>query len=278
MRTSSADFRAPVLVVATGGLSIPKIGATAQGYDLARQFGLKIIKTRPALVPLILPKKEQTQYSDLAGVSAQVVVSSDHQSFREQMLFTHRGPAAQPSSKFLPVLERGRPLRIDLAPGRDVTSAIRKAKTRNLSAARAAFLGVLPKRFAERWLDLHAPPHLDQRSIGLARTRSARVGSRPRRHRRLRESGSDRRRRRQRRTLHQNNGMPKSPRPIFHRRGRRRHWPSWRFQFSMGLGLRRGRGALSDGSRQGDHSAAAAVVRPSDTGEAPLQDKSPRQC
>jgi predicted Rossmann fold flavoprotein len=158
VRTSSADFRAPVLVVATGGLSIPKIGATAQGYDLARQFGLKIIKTRPALVPLILPKKEQTQYSDLAGVSAQVIASSDHQSFREQMLFTHRGLSGPAILQISSYWEKEKPLRIDLAPGRDVTSAIRKAKTRNLSAARAAFLGVLPKRFAERWLDLHAPP------------------------------------------------------------------------------------------------------------------------
>jgi predicted Rossmann fold flavoprotein len=158
VRTGSADFRARVLVVATGGLSIPKIGATAQGYDLARQFGLKIIKTRPALVPLILPKKEQNQYSDLAGVSAPVVVSADHQSFREQMLFTHRGLSGPAILQISSYWEKGKPLRIDLAPDREVTTAIRKAKTRNLSAARSAFLGVLPKRFAERWLDLHAPP------------------------------------------------------------------------------------------------------------------------
>jgi predicted Rossmann fold flavoprotein len=157
-RTGSAEYRAPVLVVATGGLSIPKIGATAQGYDLARQFGLKIIKTRPALVPLILPKKEQTQYSDLAGVSAPVVVSADYQSFREQMLFTHRGLSGPAILQVSSYWEKGKPLRIDLAPDREVATVIRKAKTRNLSAARAAFLGVLPKRFAERWLDLHAPP------------------------------------------------------------------------------------------------------------------------
>jgi predicted Rossmann fold flavoprotein len=158
VRTGSADFRAPVLVVATGGLSIPKIGATAQGYDLARQFGLKIVKTRPALVPLILPRNEQTHYSDLAGVSALVVVSTDHQSFREQMLFTHRGLSGPAILQISSYWEKGKPLRVDLAPDREVTSAIRKAKTRNLSAARAAFLGVLPKRFAERWLDVHAPP------------------------------------------------------------------------------------------------------------------------
>src|SRR5271170_3664040 len=158
VRTDSAEFRAPVLVVATGGLSIPKIGATAQGYELARKFGLKIVKTRPALVPLILPKKEQTQYSDLAGVSTPVIVSADHQSFREQMLFTHRGLSGPAILQISSYWERGKPLRIDLAPDRDVTFAIRKAKTRNQSAARAVFLGILPKRFTERWLDLHAPP------------------------------------------------------------------------------------------------------------------------
>ncbi len=157
-RTDSAEFRAPVLVVATGGLSIPKIGATAQGYDLARQFGLKIVKTRPALVPLVLQKKEQALYSELAGVSAPIVVSADHQSFREQMLFTHRGLSGPAILQISSYWEKGKPLRIDLAPDREVISSIRKAKARNLSAARAAFLGVLPKRFAERWLELHAPP------------------------------------------------------------------------------------------------------------------------
>jgi predicted Rossmann fold flavoprotein len=156
-RTDSAEFRAPVLVVATGGLSIPKIGATAQGYDLARQFGLNIVKTRPALVPLVLAKKEQSVYSDLAGVSASIAVSTDHQSFREQMLFTHRGLSGPAILQISSYWEKGRPLRIDLAPGREVAPAIRAAKTRNLAAARAAFLGLLPKRFTERWLELHAP-------------------------------------------------------------------------------------------------------------------------
>jgi len=158
VRTDSAEFRAPVLVVATGGLSIPKIGATSQGYDLARQFGLNIVKTRPALVPLVLAKKEQNLYSDLPGVSAPISVSADHQTFREQMLFTHRGLSGPAILQISSYWEKGKPLRIDLAPDREVISSIRKAKTRNLSAARAAFLGILPKRFAERWLELHEPP------------------------------------------------------------------------------------------------------------------------
>ncbi|MGC0771620.1 MAG: aminoacetone oxidase family FAD-binding enzyme [Candidatus Acidiferrum sp.] len=157
VRADRGEFRAPVLVVGTGGLSIPKIGATALGYDLARQFGLNIVKTRPALVPLVLAQKEQRIYSDLAGVSAEVVVSTDHQAFREKMLFTHRGLSGPAILQISSYWEKGRPLHIDLAPGLEVTSSIREAKARNLAAARAAFLGVLPKRFAERWLELHAP-------------------------------------------------------------------------------------------------------------------------
>jgi predicted Rossmann fold flavoprotein len=157
VRTPTAEFRAPALIVATGGLSIPKIGATALGYDLARQFGLKIVKTRPALVPLVLAKKEHTLYCDLAGVSSAVVASTGHQSFREQMLFTHRGLSGPAMLQISSYWRKGNPLLIDLAPDREVTTSIREAKTRNLAAARAALLGVLPKRFAERWLELHAP-------------------------------------------------------------------------------------------------------------------------
>src|SRR6202521_4983151 len=91
VRTDSGEFHAPALVVATGGLSIPKMGATAFGYDLARQFGLKIREPRPALVPLVLGEKDRTQYCDLTGVAMEVLVSADHQSFREKMLITHRG-------------------------------------------------------------------------------------------------------------------------------------------------------------------------------------------
>jgi predicted Rossmann fold flavoprotein len=156
-RSDSSAFRAPVLVVATGGLSIPKIGATGQGYELARQFGVKIVKTRPALVPLVLPKEVQDLYCDLAGVSAAVLVAIDRQSFREHMLFTHRGLSGPAILQISSYWEAGKPLHVDLAPDRTVTSSIREAKSRNLAAARAAFLGVLPKRFAERWLDLHMP-------------------------------------------------------------------------------------------------------------------------
>src|SRR5260370_406502 len=78
VRTESGEFQARALVVATGGLSIPKMGATPFGYQLARQFGLKIVETRPALVPFVLAGKDRSRYCDLAGVSAEVIAQANH--------------------------------------------------------------------------------------------------------------------------------------------------------------------------------------------------------
>ncbi|HLJ28469.1 MAG TPA: NAD(P)/FAD-dependent oxidoreductase [Candidatus Angelobacter sp.] len=151
------EVRAPALVVSTGGLSIPKMGATSFGYDLARQFGLKIIETRPALVPLVLNANDREHYCDLTGVSADVVAATGRQRFREKMLFTHRGlsgPAIlQISSYWKPAAS----VTIDLAPEHDLTAPVRNGLRRDLPALKNAFRAVLPHRFAERWLDLHPP-------------------------------------------------------------------------------------------------------------------------
>jgi len=157
VRTDAGEFHAPAVVVATGGLSIPKMGATAFGYDLARQFGLKIREPRPALVPLVLGERDRNQYCDLTGVSTEVIVAADHQSFREKMLITHRGLSGPAILQISSYWREGRAIRIDLAPDCDVTAAIRESKIRNLAAARSTFQGILPKRFATRWLDTHAP-------------------------------------------------------------------------------------------------------------------------
>jgi predicted Rossmann fold flavoprotein len=157
VRAEAAEFHAPTLVVATGGLSIPKIGATSLGYDLARQFGLKIVPTKPGLVPLLLGGKDRSQYCDLAGLSAEVVASADHHQFREKMLFTHCGLSGPAILQISSYWNKGQPIAIDLAPGREIAPAIRAAKVRNMPAARSAFLGILPKRFAERWLEANAP-------------------------------------------------------------------------------------------------------------------------
>jgi predicted Rossmann fold flavoprotein len=156
VRTEAAEFQSSALVVATGGLSIPKIGATPFGYELARQFGLNIITTKPGLVPFLLGGKDYKLYSDLAGVSADVIASANNHSFREKMLFTHRGLSGPAILQISSYWEKNQPIQVDLAPDREVTSAIRAAKVRNSAAARAAFLGILPKRFAELWLEANA--------------------------------------------------------------------------------------------------------------------------
>lgn len=165
LRTESAVFHAPALVVATGGLSIPKMGATAFGYDLARQFGLNIRKTKPALVPLVLGRGDRSQYCDLAGVSTEVAVSTNHHSFRDKMLFTHRGLSGPAILQISSYWNAGGSILIDLAPGRDVAAAIGEAKVRNMAAVRSAFQGFLPNRFATRWVDCHPPMAWNNRAL-----------------------------------------------------------------------------------------------------------------
>jgi predicted Rossmann fold flavoprotein len=157
VRTASGEFRAPAMVVATGGLSIPKMGATALGYELARQFGLKIVETKPGLVPFVLSGEDRSRYCDLAGVSAEVIARADHHAFREKMLITHRGLSGPAILQISSYWEKGRPIQIDLAPEREIVPEIRAAKFRNVTAARNAFQGIVPRRLAERWLENHPP-------------------------------------------------------------------------------------------------------------------------
>jgi predicted Rossmann fold flavoprotein len=166
VRAASTEFRAPALVVATGGLSIPKMGATSFGYDLARQFGLKIQETRPALVPLLLNPDDCNHYCDLAGVSAGVSASSGGATFTEKMLFTHRGLSGPAILQISSYWKRAAPIHIDLAPGREVTAIFRDAKIpRTLATLRSAFHESLPSRFANRWLEINAPSTLDNRAL-----------------------------------------------------------------------------------------------------------------
>jgi len=165
VRMESEELRAPVLVVATGGLSIPKMGATSFGYELAKQFGLKIQPTRPALVPLILGKHGQKQYCDLAGVSAEVLASVDGAAFREKMLITHRGLSGPAILQISSYWQRGKAITLDLAPGRELVPAVQRAKYRNLPELVAALQSNLPRRLAERWVELHEPESLSNAGL-----------------------------------------------------------------------------------------------------------------
>jgi predicted Rossmann fold flavoprotein len=151
------EFKAKALVIATGGLSIPKMGATSFGYDLARQFGLNIIETRPALVPLLFTANDRQHYCDLSGISAEVVTTVGKQRFREKMLFTHRGLSGPAILQISSYWKPGTSVIIDLAPGRDFTASIRNGGRRDLVTLKSAFREILPQRMADRWLDQHVP-------------------------------------------------------------------------------------------------------------------------
>jgi predicted Rossmann fold flavoprotein len=154
--TARGTVRGRRLVIATGGLSIPKIGASDFGYRVARQFELAVRPTRPALVPLTFDPVSWAPFAALSGLSLEVDVSTgngpDGGTFLEDLLFTHRGlsgPAVLQISSFW---EPGTVLRIDLAPGRDLGAELLRSKrdSRRLLANELAEL--IPRRLAEAWL------------------------------------------------------------------------------------------------------------------------------
>lgn len=154
--TDRGRFDAPSLVVATGGLSIPKIGATDLGYRIARQFDIPVVPPRPALVPLTLDSETLSALAPLAGAAFEVVAYCAGGRFRERALITHRGlsgPAIlQISSYWQSACAAGRaePIRLDLLPGEDAAQWI---EARGDSGAQPANLlsEVLPRRFAHAW-------------------------------------------------------------------------------------------------------------------------------
>ena len=166
IRTEDTEFSAPTLVVATGGLSIPKMGSTGFGYDLARQFGQPIVECRPALVPLTFSAEDAARYSDLAGVSTEVIASVGRRRFREKMLFTHRGLSGPAILQISSYWNERQPLDIDLAPERSVFSdMLRSTGGRDLTTATAALRRAAPARLADRWMDLNQPPRWTNHAI-----------------------------------------------------------------------------------------------------------------
>ncbi len=157
---SAGEFRAGALVVAAGGLSIPKLGATGLGYDLARQFGLKVVPPRPALVPLVLDGAE-TDWTELAGVATEVVAQAGGAKFREKMLVTHRGlsgPAVLQASTYW---RPGEPLLVDFLPDASAASALGPLREpearRDAAALRQALRTALPQRLAYHLATAGAP-------------------------------------------------------------------------------------------------------------------------
>ncbi len=147
------------LVVATGGKSIPKMGATGWGYEIARQFDLRVTETRPALVPLTFEPGLLEQLKPLAGVAVDAVVKAlpassspkgDRPQFKEAMLFTHRGLSGPSILQISSYWREGEAITVNMAPGEDVAARLLAAKTENGKQAVHTALGhVIPRRLAE---------------------------------------------------------------------------------------------------------------------------------
>jgi predicted Rossmann fold flavoprotein len=158
VRTGAGEFHADALVLATGGLSIPKMGSTGFAYEVAREQGLEVVPTRAGLVPFTFPPDETAFFKALAGVSVPCAVTAGGRTYRHNLLCTHRGlsgPAMlQASSHWLP----GQAITVDLAPGVDIVPRLEGTRSRAPRVSLGeALAGTLPRRFAEAFAAAYLP-------------------------------------------------------------------------------------------------------------------------
>ncbi len=150
IETSSAVYAAPALVLATGGLSIPKMGATGFSYDVARQFGLRIVETVPGLVPVRATAIENTAPSSLAGIALDAVASCGKRSFREAILFTHHGLSGPAMLQISSYWRPGQAISLDLLPSIDAATFLLDRKRGRAKSALTSILSeILPGRLVQ---------------------------------------------------------------------------------------------------------------------------------
>ncbi|MDB5751540.1 MAG: hypothetical protein JWP65_1961 [Ramlibacter sp.] len=156
LQTSRGAVRTRALVIATGGLSIPKIGATDFGYRIAQQFGLRIAPLRPALVPLTFDGAAWAPFAGLAGLALPVRIETgdkkQRMAFDEDLLFTHRGLSGPAVLQISSYWRESTPIRIDLAPGVDIAQALLQAKGRSRKLIANELAAWVPSRLADAWV------------------------------------------------------------------------------------------------------------------------------
>ena len=158
LRSTRGALSAPALVVACGGLSIPSMGATGFGYELARQFGHSVLPTRAGLVPLTLTGKHQENLHDLSGVALPVEARCNGTSFRNFMLITHRGVSGPSILQISSYWQPGDDLRLDLLPDADAFDLLRAQQlARPAAELKTVLSDLLPRRFAQRLCELWLP-------------------------------------------------------------------------------------------------------------------------
>lgn len=155
VKTNSENYVTESLVIATGGLSMPTIGASGFGYEVAEQFGLNVLSTQPGLVPLTFSRDDLDDFSDLSGISADATVSCNRQSFREAILFTHRGLSGPAVLQISSYWQPGDEVIINLLPDYDLTKTIKQWQKERPKAELKNLIGeLLTRRVAHRWLEL----------------------------------------------------------------------------------------------------------------------------
>ncbi|MCC2675898.1 MAG: hypothetical protein K0R58_2845 [Ramlibacter sp.] len=156
VQTTQGTVRAPSLVIATGGLSIPKIGATDFGHRIARQFGIQLVDPRPALVPLTFDGEAWAPFAQLSGLALPVRIETgekkERMAFDEDLLFTHRGLSGPAVLQISSYWREGTPLRIDLAPGQDLAQELLQAKARSRKLIANELAQWVPSRLADAWV------------------------------------------------------------------------------------------------------------------------------
>ncbi|MDM0085808.1 MULTISPECIES: NAD(P)/FAD-dependent oxidoreductase [unclassified Variovorax] len=156
LETDRGPAEAPRLVIATGGLSIPQLGASDFGYRIARQFGLRVVEPRPALVPLTFAGEGWAPYASLAGLALPVQIETgakkERMVFLEDLLFTHRGLSGPAVLQISSYWREGAPLRIDFAPGTDIAAALGEAKARSRKRIANELATLVPSRLADAWV------------------------------------------------------------------------------------------------------------------------------
>jgi predicted Rossmann fold flavoprotein len=158
VETTEETYTAPALVLATGGLSIPKMGATGFSYEVAKKFGLKIITPRAALVPLKAKPDELEFYKNLSGVSLPATASCGPASFAESILFTHRGLSGPAILQISSYWREGQSISLDLAPGIDASKFLKERKHARPKAEFKTILGeLLPQRLAQAMAPMDLP-------------------------------------------------------------------------------------------------------------------------
>jgi predicted Rossmann fold flavoprotein len=156
LQTDQGQVQAGAVVIATGGLSIPKIGATDFGYRIAEQFGLRLVTRRPGLVPLTFDDKEWAPYASLAGLSLPVSIETGakktRMSFDEDLLFTHRGLSGPAVLQISSYWHEGQPLHLNLAPQEDIEGSLMQAKVRSKKLIANELGAWVPHRLADAWV------------------------------------------------------------------------------------------------------------------------------